>query len=208
MHYRYNFPVIFFLFFCSVACDNSKEPEVKSPAAKSQSAPVPVVEPIRTADQQKETNPESMSEQISRSNTNIKTPKRADDSHCRVEGEKIPDGNWYGAVRHADKDILTFDLMCWFSGKEADLAAAEDGETDIPVPNDYYVRNRSKRVRTVPVAPSAQVKWLSNPGGPVQETISYHSWLKKRRDPEYINPGVRIDVVNGSVISINEVYTP
>lgn len=131
---------------------------------------------------------------------------RVDDSRCRMDGARVPDGKWYGAIRSADPQQISFDVMCWFDNEEANRAAAEDGETEIPVPNDYYVRNRSTRERKVQVDAAAQVEWLAHP--PDHETIAYARWLAERNKPEAAKPGVTITVEAGRVTRIRERYTP
>jgi hypothetical protein len=49
-----------------------------------------------------------------------------------------------------DQQMITFDLIQFFTGEAATKAAAEDGE-ESPPPNDYYIRNVNSRLRTLPV---------------------------------------------------------
>jgi hypothetical protein len=51
---------------------------------------------------------------------------------------------------------VVVDVIQFFTGAEAAKAAAEDGQ-ESPPPNDYYIRNTSKRLRTLPVAASARI---------------------------------------------------
>jgi hypothetical protein len=50
-------------------------------------------------------------------------------------------------VNSGTTTTLTYDLICWYSLPDADWAAAEDG-MEVPVPNDFYTRNNSTKLRT------------------------------------------------------------
>ncbi|RMH86193.1 MAG: hypothetical protein D6683_00900, partial [Actinomyces sp.] len=104
----------------------------------------------------------------------------AEGSGCTPGTDTLPDGEWFGYVTDTAPDAVTFDLACWFTGDAAALAAAEDGE-ESPPPNDYYIRNRSSRLRTVPVAGAldprpTRVSWLANTGGPDLVDGTYDEW--------------------------------
>lgn len=68
----------------------------------------------------------------------------------------LADGDYYGFLSAVDVSAHTakFDVAQWFTGDAANRAAQEDGEIKPgeTVPNDYYVRNASTFVRTVPLA--------------------------------------------------------
>jgi hypothetical protein len=51
---------------------------------------------------------------------------------------------------------VTFDLIQFFTGEAAAKAAAEDHQ-ESPPPNDYYIRNTSPRLRTLPVLADAPI---------------------------------------------------
>jgi hypothetical protein len=61
---------------------------------------------------------------------------------------------------------MRFDPALWLSGQTANRAAIEDGA--IPpgetVPNDYYIRNESRKQLTYTVLPGAQVTVVTNSG--------------------------------------------
>ena len=124
----------------------------------------------------------------------VPTNERASGSGCTPPpADDLPDGRWFGFVDQADPDQLSFDLACWFTGTAAAAAAAEDGE-ESPPPNDFYIRNGSDRLRSLPVDPGAAVDWLPNPGDPASaEKIAYDVWLNQQpgRDPI---PGVWLDI--------------
>lgn len=69
-------------------------------------------------------------------------------------------------VRSGGRYRLRFDPAFWLSGETANRAAVEDGA--IPpgdsIPNDYYVRNESRKQLTYAVPPGARVTVVTNSG--------------------------------------------
>ncbi len=69
-------------------------------------------------------------------------------------------------VRTGKRYRMRFDPALWLSGQTANRAAIEDGV--IPpgetVPNDYYIRNESRKQLTYTVLPGAQVTVVTNSG--------------------------------------------
>jgi hypothetical protein len=53
--------------------------------------------------------------------------------------------------------LVTFDVIQLFLGKAAATAAAQDHATEVPPPNDVWVRNVSHLLRTLPVASGAPI---------------------------------------------------
>lgn len=83
---------------------------------------------------------------------------------------------------------LRFDPAHWLSGETANRAAVEDGV--IPpgdtVPNDYYIRNESRKTLVYLVPPGARVTILTIPGtGPrsTRITVSELAALLRGRNP-------------------------
>jgi hypothetical protein len=70
------------------------------------------------------------------------------------------------AVSTADATI-SFDVVQWLVGDDAD--AAYEAETGDPsgVPNDYFILNESDQVRTSPVADSADIRMIDMTSGDV-----------------------------------------
>lgn len=105
---------------------------------------------------------------------------------------------------------LSFDVVQWLSGEEADEAYRRDVPDDPGgPPNDYYLVNESDLVRTAPIAPDAQVALVrlgqdGDPGvgpGTVEEL------------PGYVAAGSPSDVYwltfdRGSVVAVCEQYRP
>jgi hypothetical protein len=141
--------------------------------------------------------------------TTVDVNTLADGSGCTPGTDVLGDGLWFGYVDSATPGALEFDLACWFTGEPAATAAAEDG-AESPPPNDYYIRNTNPQLRTITVAPGAEVTWLTSIGDPsTQTTIPYADWLVARegRDTGF-DPGVWITISNGEATFIEEQYQP
>lgn len=136
------------------------------------------------------------------------TLERATGSGCSPGATgQLPDGRWFGYRTSSDGESLSFDLACWFSGRAAEAAAAEDGE-ESPPPNDYYIRNLDDRERLVPVDPSAVATWLPSPGDPSSATtISYSEWNAAQLDRP-LRPGIWLTVRAGMIVAIEEQFQP
>ena len=74
----------------------------------------------------------------------------ASGSGCAPQSPTLPDGQWFGRLKAIDTTAGTigFDLECFFVGDAANAAATADGQTEVPVPDDVYIRNESETVRT------------------------------------------------------------
>lgn len=130
-------------------------------------------------------------------------------SGCNPSPGPLPDGAWFGMIISANPDSVEFDLACFFFGDNANEAAAEDGVEEIPVPNDYYIRNRLPNLRTLPVASDAVVHTL---GASIEdfETVGWEQWPVS---PSFLQcPGEScltwIYVNGGLVTEVVEQYTP
>lgn len=71
----------------------------------------------------------------------------------------LADGRYFGYIRWMGEPSIAFDRAQFFMGEEANEAAAADhaieyGET---VENDYYIRNRDRRVVVLAVAADVRV---------------------------------------------------
>jgi hypothetical protein len=136
------------------------------------------------------------------------TLERATGSGCSPGGaDQLPDGRWFGYRTSSDSKSVSFDLACWFSGRAAEAAAAEDGE-ESPPPNDYHIRNLDDRERPVPVDPAAVVTWLPSPGDPSSATtISYSEWNASQPGRQ-LRPGIWLTVRAGMIVAIEEQFQP
>jgi hypothetical protein len=141
--------------------------------------------------------------------TTVDVNTLADGSGCTPGTSDLGDGIWFGYVDSATPNAVEFDLACWFTGDAAATAAAEDG-AESPPPNDYYIRNTNPQLRTITVAPNAEVSWLPSIGDPsTQTTIPYADWLVGRESRGTgFDPGVWITINNGVATFIEEQYVP
>jgi hypothetical protein len=103
-------------------------------------------------------------------------------------------------------------------GKDADHAAWEDGETDVPVPNDYYIRNLDPAILELSVSPDVQVTscWYhyDTYGTLENRPITYQQFLDVMHDDTEgtrahlrISPW-RITVQDGVITALDEQYRP
>lgn len=126
-------------------------------------------------------------------------------SGCSPQGDTLPDGTWFGLISEATPEAIEFDLACWFVGEDAEQAAAEDGFG--PVYNDYYVRNASDRLRTVPAAEGAEVAFHRE-GIPDQvEKVTLAEYIAAVEERGYVF-GVWLTVEDGKVTQVREQWVP
>lgn len=132
-------------------------------------------------------------------------------SGCSPGEGPLPDGIWFGMARAGDATTVQFDLACFFVGEAANAAAAEDGVDEIPVPNDYYIRNENPTTRMAPVGAEAVVHSLGASIDDGYERISWSEWLTAR-EGFMTCPGdsclVWLFVNGGAVTEVVEQYTP
>ena len=77
----------------------------------------------------------------------------------------------------AEGEQVTIDVVQFFFGDAATDAARADGSTDLPPPNDHWIRNANPELRTLPVAAHAAVtvnglSWLETGSATSNTTIS------------------------------------
>ena len=79
----------------------------------------------------------------------------------------LADGRHFGYIKAVDPGsrTLVFDLAEFLTGDEADRAAAEDGmiQPGEHVDNDYYIRNKNTKLRTMPYAADIGVRIVNWP---------------------------------------------
>jgi hypothetical protein len=123
-------------------------------------------------------------------------------------------------VRKGPQYELRFDPALWLSGKTANQAAIEDGA--IPpgdtVPNDYYIRNESRRLLTYRVPRTARVTILTNEGRgprPTRITVGELAQIVKGRNPKHrsLNDpgnflGYWMRYAIDTVVSLQQQYQP
>lgn len=128
-------------------------------------------------------------------------------SGCTPQASTLPDGQWFGRLKAIDTTggTIGFDLECLFVGDAANAAAAADGKTEIPVPDDVYVRNENETVRTQPAVSDVAIGVLGADGNatayePTSNGLATAGPL--------IDRPVWIEVQDGWVIAIQQQYFP
>jgi hypothetical protein len=127
---------------------------------------------------------------------------------------------FYGNVatlgRTAGRWILRVDPAAFLSGVTAQRAAVEDGAIGPgeAVPNDYYVRNASKRLLTYVVAPNARITVITAGIRATRVPVAELAALVKGRNPGkrklFGSPteGYWVQVRGDTVLSMDQQYRP
>jgi hypothetical protein len=99
---------------------------------------------------------------------------------------------------------ITFDLVQWYGGADAVREAAKD---NLEADNDYYIRNTSSRLRTLPVLAAAAitVNQLTGSNQAVPVSLAKLSTWFPRTGP---GPMFWITVRDGHVSQISEQWVP
>lgn len=106
----------------------------------------------------------------------------------------------------AQPATLGFDLAEFLTGDEALKALVEDGFSEDDYANDYYVRNRSPRLRTLPVADDVAVEEVDWPDGTSprpSDLPTLAARINARGDEQ---PSFWLEVRDGRVVAIEEQY--
>jgi hypothetical protein len=126
------------------------------------------------------------------------------------QGAALANGRYFVFLHSVDVagKKVSVDVAQFLSGEAANKAAAEDGQ-ESPPPNDYYIRNSSKALRTLPVAAHATLCMGSSPG----DTNTFAVDLKGldtlvRAYPDDQGALVWISVTDGSVERVEQQYVP
>lgn len=124
----------------------------------------------------------------------------------------VNDGSHQGFFRSIDADgTVEFDAAELLSGDEARDAAREDGEIgeDEDLPNDFYVRDPSAEVVTLAVAADATVELVDCDAGCEPAAVDRDDFLSGESEA-FNGPAAlyEIEVVDGEIVSITEIYLP
>ncbi|HEX4745854.1 MAG TPA: hypothetical protein VFU99_03130 [Gaiellaceae bacterium] len=129
----------------------------------------------------------------------------------------------YGYVRTVTRTGTTyrlrFDPALWLTGSTAQRAAVEDGVLGPgePVPNDYYIRNESKRQLTYVLPRTARVTVVTTSPAGLQRstrvTVDELAALTKGRNPRGLklygrNLGYWARIVIDRVVALDQQYQP
>ena len=105
--------------------------------------------------------------------------------------------------------MLTYDQAQFLTGAAANKAAAED-EREVPVPNDYYIRNVNNRLRTAPVAANAAILGSTALAGHVEpEPVTLEALEQYADLDQSAATGFWITVDGkGQIAKVEEQYVP
>ena len=82
--------------------------------------------------------------------------QKAEEQLAAETSSDLADGRYPVQVKAVDptsgSESITVDVIQFYTGDAANQASAEDGG-EVPVPNDVYTRNESKKLRTLTVVP-------------------------------------------------------
>jgi hypothetical protein len=136
----------------------------------------------------------------------------------------LADGRWFGYIRAVDATAspptIVFDVAEFLVGNAAQRAAEADGAVlpGDPVPNDYYVRNPEKTLRTLSLFPGARVKVVRCPtscseghkGVLADFLASFDDAGSKTLGDDYRGAQSQywITIGSGRVVAIAEQYVP
>jgi hypothetical protein len=112
-----------------------------------------------------------------------------------------------------DHDALVLDLGYFLTGHDANDAAAEAG-VETPVPNDYYIVNDNPKLRTVPIAGDAEVRYIpTNSCCDLQEG-HLSAWIDSINGaatndyPDMSSTWWWVTVEGGEIVTIEQQYVP
>jgi len=130
----------------------------------------------------------------------------------RADGTDLRDGRYPALVRRVDAAgrRITVDVVQLYFGAAAARAALADHASEVPPPNDYWIRNVSTRLRTLPVAPGAHI--TVNVHGALESgnsTTDVRKTLDQLAGIEHLDTGVFwLTLSGGRVTRIAEQYLP
>lgn len=131
--------------------------------------------------------------------------------------DRLGDGTYLGFLRpdRMTSAQVAFDLAVWFSDRDANVAAREDGESDVPVANGYYIRNEDPTVFTESVSNDVAVTsvWFDADDDLANAPITYAELLDAREPTDSPRAALWSDpwwitLSGGEVVRLDEQYVP
>jgi hypothetical protein len=125
-------------------------------------------------------------------------------------------GNLAALGRTGGRWLLRVDPAAFLTGVTAQRAAVDDGATapGEPVPNDYYVRDESKRLLTYVILPTARItvitKGIHATRVPVAELAALLHGKNPRKRALFGSPRLSywVQVRGDTVLSLDQQYRP
>jgi hypothetical protein len=77
-----------------------------------------------------------------------------------VAGSDLEDGEHYAYIKDVDAEdrTITVDVIQFLTGEEANEAYFDETGDSEGVPNDYYIKNENRRLRTLEVSDDAEIR--------------------------------------------------
>lgn len=120
--------------------------------------------------------------------------------------DELPDGRWFGYITSVtpamDGTTAEFDLAELLTGAAAAEAAEAAGEE----PLDFYLKNDNPKLRTVTIAPDAEVRDIDPADCCEPKDVTVADFAAARADGE--RTPVAITVEDGTVTALEEIYFP
>jgi hypothetical protein len=124
----------------------------------------------------------------------------------------MADGRYAARITAVDshRRLVTVDVVQFFFGEAAATAAAQDHSSEVPPPNDYWIRNQSHLLRTLSVTSTAPIT-VNGLGAPITHSADkdLHVTLARLGRFPDLNDGIFwLTVRHGVVTRIAEQYRP
>lgn len=131
------------------------------------------------------------------------------------QGQAVRQFTFVHSVSTGTSPKMVADYAQFLTGKPAADAATAHGD-ESPPPNDYYIVNDNKKLRTLPVKPGISVKLVSKADGTTVAEgylLTLDKWAANFAAPTPTNSGIIsagywITIKNGIVVAVEEQYVP
>ncbi|HYO18197.1 MAG TPA: hypothetical protein VES02_05975, partial [Dermatophilaceae bacterium] len=125
---------------------------------------------------------------------------------------RMADGRYAARITAVSsrRRLVTVDVVQFFFGEAAAAAAAQDHASEVPPPNDYWIRNQSHLLRTLSVTSTAPIT-VNTMGASITHsaTKDLHVTLAKLGQFPHLDAGIFwLTVRHGVVTRIAEQYRP
>jgi hypothetical protein len=103
---------------------------------------------------------------------------------------------------------VTFDVVQWLSGEEANEAYERETGDSRGVPNDYYIVNEQQALRTAPLASDASLVVLADRATASTLTSVLPHELDRHLDGEYEGATYWLTFADGAITDLCQQYRP
>jgi hypothetical protein len=127
----------------------------------------------------------------------------------------LEDGEHYAfltSVKVGSTNTVTFDLIEFLTGDDANKACVAHKAPECPPPNDYFIVNDNPKLRTLPASPSVAVKVLASMGSTDLISISFGSipshFAGVATSTQLSPLPFKLVVSGGAVVAMEEIFLP